>query len=1443
MRIMNINTVKRARATSRSGSGGRCALACRPNRFVASFILAAAVLCAGATGAFALKPPPGKGRVPEKPGEGKQLPKIGEDRTAKLPAKEVLLDPDAPRPIIKAEQDSHDFGTVWYGPILKHAFTVKNEGQTTLEITNVRPGCGCTIAGPYPKKIEPGESGEFPFSLQSTKLRGKFNKGITISSNDPVMPSLRLSLQGVVKRYVEVVPPSVYFGKLHGDELAERKVTLTNNTEHPLELKLKQPLKDNFEAKLVATTPGQTYDLFVTAKPPFKEGVFRQDVLLETNLEQQKEGKVDVRGTVPQRLSVTPGVLNINPRGQEPKKGEPFARTVRFTNYGRNPVKLIEATVDDPALSIEVKEQSEGKAYVVEVGFPADYELPDTGRTLILKTDDENRPVMAVPIKDYSKMTAADRSNRRPAEEMVGKYAPIFVSATTEGKSFRKTDLEGVVTVIDFFAPNCGFCKKQIPRLEKVRQGYDDKGVRFVAVSQTMRNKQYTKEQVIDMIKQLGFKGELAINHDNTIGRAFRAESYPTMVVIGKTGKIEAVNLGNRPDLEKRLTGQLDALIAGKPIPVFDTVATKLDRKDETKDPENAEPMTETAEEPESEKKPEVVQVAQRQQRPARARPDDLVGKTAPQFSFETLDGKKVSNATLAEHPAVVLNVVAPNCGFCKKQLPRMDKIRKQYAEKGVRFINVAQTMRKRFSQEETVDVMKQAGSRLELAYDPDNTVGPLFNATGFPTMIVLGKSGKVEAVNVGNLGDLETRVTGQLDALIAGKPVPQVAAAPPPQPPQRKTPDELVGKTAPEFSFETLDGKKVSNATLAEHPAVVLNVVAPNCGFCKKQMPRTEKIRQQYAEKGVRFINVAQTMRQRFSQEDVVKVFTEAGSKLEMAYDPDNKVGPLFNATGFPTMIVLGKSGKVEAVNRGNITDLETRLTGQLDALIAGKPVPQVAAAPPPQPPQRKRPDELVGNTAPSFSFETLDGKKVSNATLAEHPAVVLNVVAPNCGFCKKQVPRTEKIRQEYAEKGVRFINVAQTMRQRFSQEDVVKVFTEAGSNLEMAYDPDNKVGPLFNATGFPTMIVLGKSGKVEAVNVGNIGDLEKRLKGQLDALIAGKPVPKFADAQRPPRKRPDELVGKAAPSFSFETLDGKKVSNATLADHPAVVLNVVAPNCGFCKKQVPRTEKIRQEYAEKGVRFINVAQTMRKPFTQEEVVKVFNEEVGSKLELAYDPKNTVGPAFNATGFPTMIVLGKSGKVEAVNVGNIGDLETKLKGQLDALVAGVPIPKQFTTAAAPPRTRRRPAEDLVGKPAPAFSVETIEGKTLSNAGFKDHPATVLNFVAPNCGYCKRQLPNVEKVRAEYEAKGVRFVNVVQKMRKDFSKEEILDVMKGAGSQLEVSTSDFGDNKVGGEFKAVSFPTLFVVNRDGKIANVNVGAKQNLDALLKGQLDALLESK
>jgi thiol-disulfide isomerase/thioredoxin len=489
-----------------------------------------------------------------------------------------------------------------------------------------------------------------------------------------------------------------------------------------------------FTYELIEKTPGQIFELHVRMGGTKKPGSLRDKLALTTNVEKQTTVDIPVHATIPERLDLQPKKITLyKPRSgataTKPKRNQ--EKVVRLTNYGKNPVKLLEATVDHPDITTTVTEREEGKSYIVKVVMPPDFEGTEKGNTLTLKTDDSQLPTLTVPISKPP-VRKAQKPTLRPAEKMVGKSAPDFEVTTTAGKKCTGAGLKDAITVLDFFAPNCPHCKKQIPKMENVRKEYEEKGVRFVLVSQTMRNKRYTDEQVVDLVKGLGTQVELAIDHDNTVGPLFKATSFPTMVLVGKGGTIDAVNIGNAGDLETRMKKQLDAMIAGKPVPKFASTSP-----------------------------------------PPRKRPAlEMLGKEAPAFSIDTVAGKKLSSSDFSKHAATVLNVVAPNCGFCKKQVPKVEKVRKEYEAKGVRFVNVAQKMmRKDYTQEEVVDVFKRAGSNLELAYDlKENKVGGLYKATSFPTMFVIGKNGKIEAVNIGAKNDLDTTLKSQLDTLIEGK-------------------------------------------------------------------------------------------------------------------------------------------------------------------------------------------------------------------------------------------------------------------------------------------------------------------------------------------------------------------------------------------------------------------------------------------------------------------------------------------------------------------------------------------------------------------------------------------------------------------------------------------------------------------------------------------------
>ncbi len=820
-----------------------------------------------------------------------QLPRGGQTGSRVL--KEV--DPNADQPIFTIDALTFDFGTTWVGPKLNHTFKVTNKGTKPLEITKVRPSCGCTVAGNYPKRLEPGATGDFPFSINSNKVRGRYSKSITISCSDPVNSDIRLTLKGECKRYIDVIPAAANFGRVYGDSAQERILKITNNTEEPIEIELDVPSDSKFAFNLVELEKGSRYEVRVALKDKkMSIGSARSTATLKTNVEAQKEIKLTATATVPKRVDIVPATISLASAAATKGQTKATSRIVRVTNYGSTPMKVLNVSVDDTAITATLNEKNSGKNYDVRLDFPIGWEAPTAGRTLTINTDDSEFKTIKVPIRTQSARTA-QQAARRPADELVGKKAPQFSAKTLAGRDLGTNTLASAITVMDFFAVNCGYCAKQIPRLETIRKKFESKGVRFVAAAETMRGKRFSEQQVMDKLKTLGFGGEVLLDPDNAVGPLFKATSFPTMVVLGKSGKVEAVNIGNIRDLETRLSGQLTALIAGKALPSYQA------------------------------KKPPAPR-----QRPV----DQLVGKPAPSFSAKTTAGNDLGTATFAK-AITVMDFFAVNCGYCAKQIPRVEAMRKEYEAKGVRFVAAAETMHnKKFTDEEVMDKLKTLGFRGEVLMDQANAVGPRFKATGFPTMVIVGKSGKVEAVNVGNIGDLETRMKTQLDALIAGKPLPNYAAKAPAAP--RKRPAEgMVGKAAPSFALKTLAGKPISNADFKNHPATVLNFVAPNCGFCKRQLPNVEKIREAYVAKGIRFVNMSQTMRKKYSPEEASDVFKGVGSRFEIAMDDGNALGRQFKATSYPTMMVIGKDGKIAHVNIGAKKNIDTLLAGQLDALI----------------------------------------------------------------------------------------------------------------------------------------------------------------------------------------------------------------------------------------------------------------------------------------------------------------------------------------------------------------------------------------------------------------------------------------------------------------------------------------------------------------------------
>jgi peroxiredoxin len=500
------------------------------------------------------------------------------------------ITPVAPTPAgqgsgkIAFAETTHDFGDIWLGDPLEFYFTVRNEGTTPLQITDVKASCGCTAIPDYTKVIAPGETGRVGARLDSTKIGTDVPvaKTITVSSSDAAQPSTILTIKALVKAFVKIEPKMVNLGNLTSpDQEVSQVVTITNNTEQPLTLEA-DPVtgSDRFAATLDEIEKGKVFKATVKGVPPFAEGQMRSIFRYRTNIEKQPSVDFTAFAMLPPRLQLNQQQIVLT-------APQPTAqpRAVQLFNNGKEPIKVTSAEVDDPDVKVTFSEQqtqqpptapgqpsATRQTWLINLEFPPNYMPPETGRTLTIKTDDTQLPVMNVAIRAPAK-PAPPKPN--PVLEMVGKPAPPTEIRTLTGDSLVVGTGENPPTVLVFYTTWCPHCRNELPTIQKIHDAYKEKGVRVVGVSlddyKDRKNRQqpFTAEMLGEHAKQNNLTFTMAHDPSQKVAMPFKVTGYPCTFVINKAGLIESVYPGEVA--EGALRTELDRVLAGKPKEVLPT--------------------------------------------------------------------------------------------------------------------------------------------------------------------------------------------------------------------------------------------------------------------------------------------------------------------------------------------------------------------------------------------------------------------------------------------------------------------------------------------------------------------------------------------------------------------------------------------------------------------------------------------------------------------------------------------------------------------------------------------------------------------------------------------------------------------------------------------------------------------------------------------------------
>jgi len=150
----------------------------------------------------------------------------------------------------------------------------------------------------------------------------------------------------------------------------------------------------------------------------------------------------------------------------------------------------------------------------------------------------------------------------------------------------------------------------------------------------------------------------------------------------------------------------------------------------------------------------------------------------------------------------------------------------------------------------------------------------------------------------------------------------------------------------------------------------------------------------------------------------------------------------------------------------------------------------------------------------------------------------------------------------------------------------------------------------------------------------------------------------------------------------------------------------------------------------------------------------------------------------------------------------------------------------------------------LVGKPAPGFELEDLNGKKVSLASYKGN-AVLINFWATWCGPCKVETPWLVDLRNQYAAQGFEILGIstddIDRDSPDkfnMEKKEIARFVEQLHMSYPVLIE--GD-KISQPYGGLdSLPESFFVDRDGKVVAAQIGltSKDEIEANIRKSLGA-----
>ncbi|MEM1203468.1 MAG: DUF1573 domain-containing protein [Acidobacteriota bacterium] len=298
-----------------------------------------------------------------------------------------------------------NFEIIARGEVIEHTFEIKNDGDTPLEITNVRPACGCTVVE-YDKTIAPGKIGRLAAKVDTTDFHGPISKSIAVFTSDVDNPKLQLVVRATVKPYIGALPGYVRYIYVQGEDLRPIGQTLwaedgeefkVTNVTKPYDY-VDVSFREANESERNPDAPGKQWRVEVLLHKDAPVGALREYVQIQLDHPKQKAVKIPISGFVRPRQHVTPQEVDF---GKLETASLPLRRKLHFTNFITAPIEVAEVETGYNGMTAEItpSEKQPGHRFNVMLTLGPDMPKGPFDTVVRIRTNDSKNPVVELPVK------------------------------------------------------------------------------------------------------------------------------------------------------------------------------------------------------------------------------------------------------------------------------------------------------------------------------------------------------------------------------------------------------------------------------------------------------------------------------------------------------------------------------------------------------------------------------------------------------------------------------------------------------------------------------------------------------------------------------------------------------------------------------------------------------------------------------------------------------------------------------------------------------------------------------------------------------------------------------------------------------------------------------------------------------------------------------------